>query len=74
MIFRQTSLGEVARVLNRTYKKEIVFGSKEIENCLFTGTFDRQPVDSVVRAIQLAFSLDIDQNRNSYVLSGEGCN
>jgi ferric-dicitrate binding protein FerR (iron transport regulator) len=74
LTFRQTHLGEVARVLNRTYKKEIIFGSEEIENCLYTGTFDRQPVDSVVRVIQVAFGLEVDQNRNSYVLSGEGCN
>jgi len=73
LTFRQASLGEVARVLNRTYKKEIHFGNDVLEECLFTGTFDMQPVDSVVRVIQLAFNLDVEQNKNSYVLSGEGC-
>ena len=74
LAFRQSNLGEVAEVLNRTYKKEILFDNDELENCLFTGTFDGQPVDSVVRVIQLAFNLDVDRNRNSYVFSGEGCN
>ena len=74
LAFRQSNLGEVAEVLNRTYKKEILFENDELEKCLFTGTFDGQPVDSVVRVIQLAFNLDVDRNRNSYVFSGEGCN
>ena len=74
LAFRQSNLGEVAMVLNRTYKKEILFENDELEKCLFTGTFDGQPVDSVVRVIQLAFNLDVDRNRNSYVFSGEGCN
>ena len=74
LAFRQSNLGEVAKVLNRTYKKEILFDNDELEKCLFTGTFDGQPVDSVVRVIQLAFNLDVDRNRNSYVFSGEGCN
>ena len=74
LTFRQTDLGEVARVLNRTYTTELLFSNNELENCLFTGTFDQQPMDSVVRVIQLAFNLDLDQNKNSYVLSGEACN
>ena len=74
LAFRQSELGEVARVINRTYKKEILFDNNELENCLFTGTFDGQPVDSVVRVIQLAFNLKVERDRNAYVFSGEGCN
>jgi transmembrane sensor len=74
IIFNQTSMEEVARVLSRTYRKEIIFENSELEECLFTGTFDGWPVDSVVQVIKLALSLDVDQNRNSFVLSGQGCN
>ena len=74
LTFRKANLGEVARVLNRTYKKEILLGNQNLENCLFTGTFYGQPVDSVVRVIQVAFNLDVHQNKNSFVLSGDGCN
>ena len=74
IIFNQTSMEEVARVLSRTYKKEIIFENSELEECLFTGTFDRWPVDSVVQVIELALGLDVDQNRNSFVISGQGCN
>jgi ferric-dicitrate binding protein FerR (iron transport regulator) len=74
LIFRQENLGEVTRVLNRTYKKEFLFQNQELENCLFTGTFDQWPVDSVVRVIQLALNLDVEQKQNTFVLSGDPCN
>ena len=74
LTFRQESLGEVTRVLNRTYKKEFLFENQELENCLFTGTFDQWPVDSVVRVIQLALNLDVEQNQDIFILSGDACN
>ena len=74
LTFRQANLGEVAKALNRTYKKEILFGNDALKECLYTGTFDAQPVDSVIRVLQLTFNLDVDQHMNSYVLSGEACN
>ena len=70
LTFRQTSLGEVADVLNRTYGKNIRFDNKILEDCLFTGTFDQQPVDSVMKVIQIAFNLDMVQDKNTYIFSG----
>ncbi len=74
LIFRETRLGDVAGVLNRTYNQKIRFTNESLEDCLFTGTFDQQPIDSVMRVIQVAFDLDLDQNGKAYVLSGDGCN
>ena len=45
-----------------------------LEDCLFTGTFDQQPVDSVMKVIQIAFNLEMDQDKNSFIFSGSGCN
>ena len=74
LVFRQTRLGEVAGVLNRTYGKNIRFDNEMLEDCLFTGTFDQQPVDSVMKVIQIAFNLEMDQDKNSFIFSGNGCN
>ncbi len=74
LTFRQTSLGEVAGVLNRTYGKNIRFDNEKLEECLFTGTFDQQPVDSVMKALQIAFNLDMEQDKNTFIFSGNGCN
>ena len=53
---------------------KIRFTNESLEDCLFTGTFDQQPIDSVMRVIQVAFDLDINQSGKAYVLSGDGCN
>ncbi len=74
LVFRQTRLGEVAGVLNRTYGKNIRFDNKMLEDCLFTGTFDQQPVDSVMKVIQIAFNLEMEQDKNTFIFSGIGCN
>ena len=72
--FRQTPLGEVADVLDRTYGKNIRFDNEQLEDCLFTGTFDQQPVDSVMKALQIAFGLELEQDNNTFIFSGNGCN
>ncbi len=74
LAFRQTRLGEVAGVLNRTYGKNIRFDNDTLEDCLFTGTFDQQPVDSVMKVIQIAFNLDMDQDNNTFTFSGSAYN
>ena len=50
---------------------KIRFTNESLEDCLFTGTFDQQPIDSVMKVIQVAFDLDLDQNGKAYVLSGD---
>ena len=74
LTFRQTRLGEVASVLNRTYGKNIRFDNKILEDCPFNGTFDQQPIDSVMKVIQIAFNLDMEQDKNTFIFSGSGCN
>jgi ferric-dicitrate binding protein FerR (iron transport regulator) len=74
LTFRQTRLEEVADVLNRTYGINIRFDNEMLEDCPFNGTFDQQPVDSVMKVIQTAFTLNMDQDNNTYIFSGSGCN
>jgi transmembrane sensor len=74
LTFRQTRLGEVADILNRTYGNNIRFDNEILEDCLFTGTFDQQPVDSVMKVIQIAFNLDMEREENIFIFSGNGCN
>ncbi len=74
LVFRQTRLGEVAGILNRTYGINIRFDNEMLEDCPFTTTIDQQPVDSVLKVIQIAFKLDIEQDKNTFIFSGSGCN
>ena len=74
LVFRQSRLGEVAGVLNRTYGIKIRFDNEKLEDCPFTVTFEQQPVDYVVKTIQTAFNLDMEQDENTFIFSGSGCN
>lgn len=74
LTFSKTRLGKVAAVLNRTYGKNIRFDNDKLQECLFTGTFDQQPVDTVMKVIQIAFDLDLEQEHNTFIFSGSGCN
>jgi ferric-dicitrate binding protein FerR (iron transport regulator) len=74
LTFRQTPLGEVADVLNRTYGINIRFDNEKLEDCLFNTTFDQQPVDSIMKVIQIAFGLELEQENNTFIFSGNGCN
>jgi len=74
LTFRQTSLGEIASVLNRTYGVNIRFDNERLEDCPFTTTFDQQPVDSVMKVIQTAFNLEMEQDNNTFIFSGNECN
>jgi transmembrane sensor len=73
LVFRDTPLGDVAGVLNRTYNRDIRFEKQSLEDCLFTGTFDQEPLDSVVRVIQVAFGFQVGRDGKAYVFSGDGC-
>ena len=74
LTFQRTRLGDVAGILNRTYGKKIRFDNEMLEDCLFTGTFDQQPVDSVMKVIQIAFNLDMEEDTDTFIFSGSGCN
>jgi ferric-dicitrate binding protein FerR (iron transport regulator) len=74
LTFQGTRLGDVAGVLNRTYGINIRFDNEKLEDCPFTTTFDQQPVDYVVKTIQTAFNLDMEQDKNTFIFSGSGCN
>jgi ferric-dicitrate binding protein FerR (iron transport regulator) len=73
LIFRDTPLGDVAGTLNRTYSQNIRFTNESLEDCLFTGTFDQEPMDSVVRVLQVAFGFEVLRDGDAYVFSGDGC-
>jgi ferric-dicitrate binding protein FerR (iron transport regulator) len=74
LTFQQSRLGDVAGILNRTYGINFRFDNEMLEDCLFTGTFDQQPVDSVMKVIQIAFThLEMEQDNNTFIFSGSGC-
>jgi transmembrane sensor len=73
LVFRETRLEDVVNDLNHTFGTNIVYGDTKIGECLFTGTFYNQPVDTLLQVLKTAFNLDIEVNRSEIILKGEGC-
>lgn len=57
MIFRDTKLQEVAKVLNRTYQVQIHFQDAGIKNLPLTTTFDHEPLDDILNYMCSPFNL-----------------
>lgn len=57
IIFRDTKLHEVARVLGRTYQVQIRFQEAELENLALNSTFDHEPLDNILNYMCSPFNL-----------------
>lgn len=68
MIFRNTKLHEVARVLNRTYQIQIIFQEAEIENLALNSTFDHEPLDNILNYMCSPFNLVYEKKGNQILI------
>lgn len=71
--FEKTSLAEVVEKLNQVYGKNIIFNNDKIKNCKLTASFQEEELDNIIHVIAETFNLKVDNQKNSIVLSGEGC-
>ena len=70
IIFDNTRLSEVLRVLENVYGKEITVKNKEALNWPLSGSFDNQSFESVIRVVAEAHQFKIEQHGDKIVLSG----
>ncbi len=70
IIFTDTKLSEVIKVLEKVYGKEIIIENKEALNWPYTGTFDNQDLESVTKVLVENYQFGIEQDRNKIVLTG----
>ncbi|RXQ91561.1 DUF4974 domain-containing protein [Ancylomarina salipaludis] len=57
IIFRDTKLYEVARVLGRTYQVQIHFQEEDLKNLALNSTFDHEPLDNILNYMCSPFNL-----------------
>jgi len=69
LIFREMKLDEVASVLNSTFHANITFEQENIGSFRFTGNFNDQPIDTVLKVLCTAFSLSYESRETSIILS-----
>jgi transmembrane sensor len=72
VIFEDTPFAAVARVLSIHYKKEIVV-DKALLNCRLTSVFDNQSLAEVMEELKAMHALQIQNNGDSIIITGEGC-
>jgi len=68
MIFRNTKLHEVAKVLNRSYQVQIKFQEEEIENFALNSTFDHEPLDNILNYMCGPFNLVYEKRGNQILI------
>ncbi len=68
MIFRDTKLQEVAKVLNRTYQVQIRFEEAELKNLPLTTTFDHDPLDHILNYMCIPFNLVYEKKGNQILI------
>ena len=72
-VFNKMSLGEVAQTLSQRFGKTIKFGQDNIKNCKLTATFENEKLENIIDVIAETFNLKVDNQVDTIVLSGQGC-
>jgi transmembrane sensor len=70
IVFSETRLAEVIKVLEKVYGKHIIIENKEALNWPYTNTFDNQDFESVTKVLVDTYHFGIEQDRNKIVLTG----
>jgi transmembrane sensor len=72
-VFNKMSLGEVADALSKKFNKDIKFSQDKIKNCKLTATFENENLENIIAVIAETFNLKVDNQVDTILLSGEGC-
>ena len=72
-VFNKMSLSEVAESLSKRFNKDIKFSQNKIRNCKLTATFENEKLENIIAVIAETFNLTVDNQVDTIILSGEGC-
>ena len=72
-VFNKMSLGEVADALSKKFNKDVKFSQDKIKNCKLTATFENENLENIIAVIAETFGLKVDNQADTILLIGEGC-
>jgi len=72
LVFNNTTLKEVVGTLERYFDIEIS-SNPAIENCHYTGNFQKPVLQDILDAVAFSTDLEVEQKENKYILTGQGC-
>ena len=69
LTFRETSLREVVRNLEKVYQVKIVMADDQLNNLLLTAHFRDYPIDFIMEVIQKTHQLNVEKRGELYVVN-----
>jgi transmembrane sensor len=73
LIFYNQPIATVSDILAKYYDTKIELEDPSIAYCLFSGTFERKPIDVILDQIQSDLGFSIINTGNKIIFSGKGC-
>lgn len=73
LLFNNTSLQEVIRLLEEVYNTEIKLTNPDLANCRYTATFEGDSLDEILHVLSVTGNLSVEEQGGRYVLSGQAC-
>ncbi len=72
LVFYETSLDEVMKVVSASYDKAITLDGST-SGCELTVTFDNVDFDNVMEVIAATLNYEVSEKQDTYILKGNGC-
>jgi len=73
LVFRKTSLREVAETLEKYFQITITVKNPALQKCRFTSSFQDPTLEEVIEAISIALNLNVVHQNKNYTFDGDGC-
>ena len=73
LFFEESSLHEIAKLVNRVYDVNIVIMNQDLAACPITVTFRDQTLTAILNVLELTLDLEITRAGDEIRLDGEGC-
>jgi transmembrane sensor len=74
LIFKKTPFNDILSLLEDQYQISFEVSDPEILTCRFTGKFDHESLDKIVKILSLSLHFSYELNDGKYFIKGKGCN
>jgi len=73
LVFIETSLGDIVKVLNLAHNANISLSNDNMENCLLTADLSRENLEISIEILSKAINAEYSSNGSEIIISGKGC-
>ncbi len=73
LVFRETPMKEVARILQKHYRKPVILADSKLEDCPLTASFAGETLEEVLEIVALTGEFTYTYFQDSVAIAGKGC-